>query len=477
MKVTKELNGPAEVVLNIEMDLEDEDTFINRSYRRVVGRVRIPGFRPGKAPRAIVESYLGRTALVHEALEFMIPETLDQVLKEENFQAFSEPDVELVEMEPVSFKATIPLEPVVDLGDYRSIRLELEPVEVTDAQVDDVVEQLRYESAPWEPAGRSVQFGDLLGLDVKGTIEGKQVVDDQGVDFIPQPDNPLPFPGFSAALEGLQEGSEKEFTLSVPDDYPQTAYIGKECHFWVKVISIKEKKLPEVDDEFAKGVGEGYESLEALRAHLRERLTQDVENSALRRLEEKIMERLLDTASVQASGLMYQREMDLMQKERERALHNQRLDMDSYLKIIGKTEEELQEEMRPRAEERLTRVLVLRKLAQEEGIEASPEEVQTEIETMVSNSGDSKEQMRRALATENGQDSVRASVLNRKLMQHLVEIVQRPEEEEAPSPDGATDQAATDAEESPLPEGSGTKEITDPEGTEEGAEPHAELPP
>ena len=209
MKVTRESTGPTEVTLNIEMDSEDEEPFIGRSYRRVANRVQIPGFRRGKAPRSIVEGHVGRTSLLHDAAEFMIPETLDRVLKEENLQAFIEPDIELLELEPFSFKAVVTLDPVVDLGDYRSILLEREPVEVTDAQVDEVIERLRHESAPWEPVSRPGQFGDLLSLDVKGTIDGEQIVNDQGVDFIPREDNSLPFPGFSVYLEGIAEGGRR----------------------------------------------------------------------------------------------------------------------------------------------------------------------------------------------------------------------------------------------------------------------------
>ena len=152
MNITKESESATEVTLNISLDSADEEPFIGRSYRRLVSRVQIPGFRPGKAPRSIVEQHVGRTVLVQEALEFMIPETLDQVLKDENLSAFAEPQLEILEVEPVSFKAVVPLEPVVDLGNFRETRLEKDSVEITVDQIGEVLEQLRIESAPWEPA-------------------------------------------------------------------------------------------------------------------------------------------------------------------------------------------------------------------------------------------------------------------------------------------------------------------------------------
>ena len=429
MKVTRESVTPTELTLNIVMDSEDEDPFVNRSYRRTVGRLQIPGFRKGKAPRSIVESYVGRTALVQEALEFMIPETLDKVLKEEDVQAFIEPQIEVTEIEPVSFTAVVPLEPQVDLGEFRSIRLQKEVTEIDDERVAEVLEQLRQESAPWEPADRSANFGDLLNLNVSGTIDDEQVVDDQAVDYVPQVENVLPFPGFAVYLEGMAEDEEKEFILTIPEDYPRPQHAGKECNFRVQVLSIKEKRLPDLDNEFAKGVGEGHDDLEALRKFLRQRLEENAEAEANRRLEQESIEELVKAATVRASDMLYQREVDMMQQDRERSLQNQRIPMETYLGYLGQTAEEFREQLRPTAEDRLTRYLVLRKLAEEENIEVSPEEVEEEIDSLVSSAGDSEEAMRRALSSESAKENIQSSLTDRKVIQRLVQIFQGEEGE------------------------------------------------
>lgn len=466
MIVTKESETPTDITLNVSMASEDEEPFIGRSYRRLASRVKIPGFRPGKAPRSIVESHLGRTALVQEALEFMIPETLNQVLSDEEIQAFADPQLELLEIEPVSFKAVVPLEPLVDLGDFRAIQVDRESVEVNEEQVDQVIEQLRNEAAPWDPVERPVQFGDLLNLNVDGTIDGEKAINDQGVDFIPAEDNPMPMPGFSATLEGMITGETKDFSLFVPEDHTQDEYAGKECHFHVEVLSIKEKQLPELDDEFAKGIREGYESLEALRDFVRQRITDDAEANADRQAQDASLQELLKTASIQASDLIYQRELDHMYEERERSLRSQRMDMDTYLGYIGKTGEEWREELRPRAEERLNTYLVLRKLAEEESIEVSPEDIQSEIDSIVTTAGDSEEAMRNSLSSESAQESIRSSLVNRQVMARLVEIAGAAAPESGDQPaneDNAEDsQAESDAAGSP-----------DPEEPEQGAEPNA----
>ena len=429
MKVTRESVTPTELTLNIVMDSEDEDPFVNRSYRRTVGRLQIPGFRKCKEPRSIVESYVGRTALVQEALEFMIPETLDKVLKEEDVQAFIEPQIEVTEIEPVSFTAVVPLEPQVDLGEFRSIRLQKEVTEIDDERVAEVLEQLRQESAPWEPADRSANFGDLLNLNVSGTIDDEQVVDDQAVDYVPQVENVLPFPGFAVYLEGMAEDEEKEFILTIPEDYPRPQHAGKECNFRVQVLSIKEKRLPDLDNEFAKGVGEGHDDLEALRKFLRQRLEENAEAEANRRLEQESIEELVKAATVRASDMLYQREVDMMQQDRERSLQNQRIPMETYLGYLGQTAEEFREQLRPTAEDRLTRYLVLRKLAGEENIEVSPEEVEEEIDSLVSSAGDSEEAMRRSLSSESAKENIQSSLTDRKVIQRLVQIFQGEEGE------------------------------------------------
>ena len=437
MKVTRESVTPTEVTLNIVMDSEDEDPFVNRSYRRTVGRLQIPGFRKGKAPRSIVESFVGRTALVQEALEFMIPETLDRVLKEEDVQAFIEPQIEVTEIEPVSFTAVVPLEPQVDLGEFRSIRLQKEVTEINDDRVAEVLEQLRQEAAPWEPAERPVNFGDMLNLNVSGSIDEEQVVDDQAVDYVPQVENVLPFPGFAVCLEGMAEDEEKEFTLTIPEDYPRPQYAGKACIFNVQVLSIKEKRLPDLDDEFAKGVGEGYDDLEALRQDMRQRLVEGAEAEANRQLEQESLEELVKAATVRASDMLYQREVEMMQQDRERSLQNQRIPMETYLGYLGQTAEEFREQLRPTAEDRLTRYLVMRKLAEEENIEVSLEEVEEEIDSLISSAGDSEEAMRRALSPESARENIRSSLTDRKVIQRLVQIFQGQEgESEGVSPEG-----------------------------------------
>ena len=423
MIVTREDSEARQVVLNVELEPADIDQHLQRVYRQLVNRVQIPGFRKGKAPRSVVESFLGRTAMVQEGLDSIVTASLNQALERESLEPFGEPEIDSLELEPVSFKATVPLEPEVELGDFRSIRLEPDPVEIADEQVTEVLEQLQRSNGVWEPREGQVRFGDMVNLDVDGTIEGNRVLLERGVDFVPQQDNPIPFPGFSVYLEGMSSAEEKEFNLTVPEDYRDTAIAGKECRFEVKVLEIKEFILPDLDDEFAKGVGEGYDSMDELQDDIRRRLHNDGTEAASRELQEKALQQVIDGANVVYPPLTEQRELDRMVEDRAQALRDNRLQAADYVAEAGKSDEEVRAELRPEAIERLTRFLVLRELSREEGIEVNDDDVEDEIDQMAG-TGESQEAIRNAFSTDNARSAIRSAILSRKVQERLGEIVQ-----------------------------------------------------
>ena len=472
MKVTRDNSSPIEVTLTVELATEDENPFVERSYRRVVSRLNIPGFRRGRAPRHIVESMMGRTALLQEALEFMVPETLDKVLQDEEVSAFGEPSIEVTELEPVSFTATVPLEPTVDLAGYREIRVETEPVEVTDEEVDGVLDRVRDEQAVWEPVERAAEYGDRLNLDVLGTMDEETVVEDEDVEYIPNEENVLPFPGFAPNLVGLSEDDESEFTVTVPEDYPREQYAGKDIQFRVSVLSVKEKSVPELDDEFAKSVGDGFDDLEALRTSIRESLTNQAENAARSELEQKSLDALCEVAVVNVSPLLYERELEAMQADRERMLRQQGLDLATYLRFMGKSPDEFLDEMRPNAERRLVSALVMRKLAEVEEIEISDEDVQSETDRLLGLSSGDEEQdesnldsLREFLGSESTRDNIRSTLHSRRVMERLTDIAQGKLDEDNDEGTSVTDDEPDQAGEPDTAETVATTDASDGEAT------------
>ena len=432
MKITREADLSTEVVLNIECDDRDVDPYLDWAYRRLVNRVRIPGFRKGKAPRRILEQIVGREQLLSEALERAATGLTVRAMEEENLAAYVPPNLDITSVEPLEIRATVPLEPTVNLGDYRSLRIERADVDVGDEQVDEVLERLRTETAPWEPMDEPIQFGDQLTIDVTGTVEGRAIVDEKGIEFIPSMENKLPLPGFSVMLEGSRKGDDKTFTLPVPEDFGNEEYDGKDCRFHVVISEVKRRSLPELDDEFAKGIGPGFDTLEALRESVLENLAATAEREADQELYDKAMEQVIEGATVEFADLLLERQMDLMWRERTQALQSQQMDMDAYLQQVGKTEEEIRADMKPGTREGMVRSFILRRLAEEEGIAVSVSDVDEAIDKLVEDSGGAGDpSVRQAVSTQEFRRSMESNLKTRKTLERLALIVQGKEEEES----------------------------------------------
>ncbi len=209
MKVKLEPREKRVTVLEIEVDAPEMEKGMEEAYHHVVKRVRVPGFRLGKAPRSILENYAGKSMMLQEAIEHLVPDLYEQAIKEQNIEAVAEPTIEILKTEPVVFKATVSLRPTVELGDYKQLRIPTETVEITEQQVNSTIEQLRQEQAPWEPADRPVILGDLVTMDVVGKEDGKTVADQKGVQYLVVADSQAPVPGFAAQVEGMEKGKEK----------------------------------------------------------------------------------------------------------------------------------------------------------------------------------------------------------------------------------------------------------------------------
>jgi trigger factor len=412
-----------------------------------VNKVRVPGFRQGKAPRAVLEGMVGRDHLLHEALDFMVPESVDKAVKQENIQPYVQPDIDVLKLDPIQIKATVPLEPKVDLGSYQDIRLEPEKVEVTEDKVQEVLERLRKDTAPWEPVEGAAQFEDLVTLDMEAKAELKSIANQKGVDFIPSLQNELPLPGFSVQLEGMKKGETKTFTLKAPEDFVDKNVAGKDVEFKVTVHEIKRKNLPALDDDFAKGAGQGYESLEALTNSVRDSLTRAAQREADRALYDKALGKVIEGATIEMPETIVHREVDHMIREQAQALRSRRMDMETYLQQVGKTEEDLHKELQPQAKERTVRSLVLNKIAEDFKIEVSQEEVSQEIQETISSMESRDTNLRKLMTSPTMRASVESSIRVRKALERLAEVVQ--------GKNGA--QAAEETADKPASEEGGTK--------------------
>lgn len=423
VKVTTEKLERSQMAVEVEIEPEMLEHSMERAYRRLANRTNIPGFRRGKAPRFMVERYLGKAALLEEALDLLVPEAYNKALEEQAIPAFGQPHFEILQVEPsVTFKATVALRPTVELGEYKQLSFTLDPSEVTEEQVANVLEQLRYRYAPWESTERPVQFNDMVTLDIESIVEGKPFINDTSVPYLVSAESAVPIPGFAEQLEGTGKGDTREFTLTLPDDYPQAALAGKPVTFKVSLSEIKEKNLPDLNDEFAKSVGQGYDTLEALQAKVQEDLKADAARQTQRELEDHILEAVVGLAQVEYPDTLVEHEIDhLIQNDRSLP-RDQQGRMDNYLQSIGKSPEEFREGYREEATRRVVRSLVMGKIAELEQIEVMPQEIDEEIENLVQDSGEQKEALRRLFTTAETRASLDRTLFRRKTMQRLVEL-------------------------------------------------------
>ena len=422
MKVTKEKTENSQAFLTIEMESAEVEESLAESCRHLARRANIPGFRKGKAPRAILERYLGKEGILEDALNHLLPQAYEKAIKEQKIEAIAQPHIEVTQTDPVIFKATVPLAPTIKLDDYHNIQVTPEAVETTEDDVGAVVEQLRHQHATWEPVERPVEFGDMVVLDIESHIGGEPFINQKGAQYQVLHDLPFPAPGFAEQLSGVKKGEEKEFKLQFPSDYPRSELAGKEPSFKVRVVEIKQEILPELSDDFAGQVAPEFKTLSSLRERVATNLKLRAEEKARIDFEERVIEAVVDRAQVEFPPVLVEMEIGRLLSEQSSRLQMEGKGLEEYLKSINKTEEQLREELRPLATKRVTRSLALGKVSEEEKVEVSEPEIDTEIENTLKSATKDKGKLQEFLNNPRSRDSIKQILMTRKTIQRLVEI-------------------------------------------------------
>ncbi len=423
MKVTKEKVENSQAYLTVEMEPAEVEESLKAAYQRLVKRANIPGFRKGKAPRPIVERYLGRESLLEDAINHLLPEAYEKAIKEQKLEAIAQPEIELTQTEPVIFKAVVPLTPKADLGDYRNVLVKPETVEVKEDDVKEVIEGVRHQHATWEPADRQVDFNDMVTIDVESSVEGKPFITQNGVQYQVLRDLASPVPGFAEQLPGMTKGEVKEFKLKFPQDYPREGFAGKEAAFKVKLGEIKQEKLPEVNDDLAKQVDASLETLDALRERVSTNLRLRAEQKARLDFEEHTVDAVVEAAKVEFPPVLVEMEIDRLINDQSRRLQLDARGLEEYLKGIKKTGEELRQDLRPMAQKRVTRALVLDKVAEAEKIEVADSDIDSEIKGIVDAAKEKdRETLQKYLDSPPSRESIRQLLRRRKTIERLAEM-------------------------------------------------------
>ncbi len=376
--------GPnSTVILDVEVPADRLGRSIDDAVRRLARRTRVPGFRPGKAPRPVLERHLGPGVVLDEAVEHLVEDAYREAIVESAVMPLANPDVEVVQAEegkPLVFKATVQVRPDVELGDYKHFNFAPEIDTIDDARVDQVLEELRDQNATLTAVeGRGAQDGDYAVISFVGSRDGQPFEGGTSERMPLILGQERLIPGFEANLVGLEVGGSTEFDISFPDDYPEATLAGAPVHFAVDLRELREKVLPELDADFIGTLGD-FADIDALRADIRTRL----ERSALDRARHGFADRIIDyavaNATVELPDVLVDQEVEVMHDEFRASIARQGITEEAYLKAVDKSDADLHAEFRPGAEKRVRTLLVLSKVADVEGASVPDAEVEAEVQ-------------------------------------------------------------------------------------------------
>lgn len=428
MNVAVERLPESQVLLDISTDEQEFSKALDRAYRKVVTQVRLPGFRPGKAPRRVIEQMVGREVLVEQADRDLLDPLYQQALEQEQITPVSEPAVEIYQAEPLAFKVTVQVYPTIDLGAYLDVRAEPRPVAVTDELVEETLTRLREGQSPWaEPTeARPARDGDRVTVDVTVREAGSEDPYREPLPdsvYVLGKDNL--FEELHAALVGANVGDTKaaEITFVEDNEGVEAGMRGKTMQYTLDVKKIEEQELLPLDDDFAQQVSSGrIATSDALREDVRKDLLRGERQKVRTAVGNEVVAALGDLATLELPAVMIDKQVDSDVENLRNHLgqeHNQTLE--DHLRLEGKTLEQIREEMRPEAARRLRNSLVLREIATREGVSVSPQNIDAEIDRMAGATGN-PEQMRQFYSSNYVRNLIENEVFERKLLDRVIAI-------------------------------------------------------
>jgi len=465
------------LTLTVEVDDERVQPALRAAARRISKDYRIPGFRPGKAPYEVVLRHYGETALYQAALDDISQKVYQDVLEQEKIEPIGPGEMDIVELKPMKLKFVVPLRPEVNLGDYGALHVDYAPPIVDDEALEHELEHLREHQAVLEPVERPAQMGDVVTLDAKAFMnDGENPSDfllaDQDVALVLEEKADWPMPGFAAQVIGINAGEERKFDLAFADDYVNESLRGKVAHFEVKAKEVKSRSLPEWNDELAKSLGE-FETLDALRANVREQLEDAARAGVDKDYRQKVVDQLVEQSTIKYPPTLLEAELDDYVKDFDRRLREQKLTLEDYLKIEGKTAEQFREEVKPQAEARMKRSLVIGKIVEREHITVDPSDVEERISNLSSPWGERAAEMRKLLATNESREMLELDLLTDKGIDRLAAIARGEIQAQSPAEATALANNTVQAEDAATSEGMPTPEVSEAAAGDEAAQAEA----
>lgn len=413
------------VNLEIEIDKVEVNNKLERLYNELSYKVKIPGFRQGKIPKNILNLHLGKEYFYQKLAEELIPNSYSEAIKEVNLEPITQPKINITQIEedkPLIYEAKVQLKPEVRLGNLKELEIKREDQSISENDVINDLKRLQESQAILKVVkDRKSKEGDFLVIDAEAFLEGKPIektkVEKQLIQI-----GKSPIQEFNEQLVNCSIGEEKEIKINIPPDAKDKNIAGKEIMYRIKVQEIKEKELPELNDDFAKKVG-NYKSLEELKEEIRKELIRQIERINQNNFEHTLIEKIAESSEVKVSEVLIERELDYMMKYLENDLRAQNMTLEDYYRRIKSDEAKVKQEYRIVAEKRVKEELVLDKLSKEFNIEVSEEEVKNRINTIAQEINQDPLKVEANLKKENNLESLKESIKREKTLNCLAQQV------------------------------------------------------
>jgi trigger factor len=426
LSVVTEQLPKSQVGMTIEVPAEQVDATYERVLNRLVSRAKIEGFRPGRAPRALVEARIGPAAVREEVVEAMVPDVIRQALEEKSLDPIDNPDVEVLELErgrPARLKATISVMPEVTLADVTTLHPDLHGHDVTEEMLERRLEDVRQPMAEITPVEREARLGDIAIIDVEVDVHGELIESETQKAMEAELKDGVLLPELLAVLPGTFVDETREAKVTFPDTYSDPKLAGKNATIRVTLRGVKEKILPPLDDALAKILSNGaHETVESYRESVRKELEESVRAMEKLEREQEVVRALVEASSVEVPQTLVDRELTSQLESMERSLNRQGLKLDRYLEYLGKTLDQWMAEERPDAEARLKIDLVLAEFAKRENLEPSDQDVIEYLEDQAAKDDELKGQVGELKKSPSARRYFASRLRRLRVLERLVEI-------------------------------------------------------
>lgn len=410
--------------LTIEVPAEELEKAIEGAYRKNRGRISIPGFRKGKAPRKMIEQMYGREVFYEDAANALIPDAYEKAYDECGEEIVSSPQIDVVQLEagkPFIFTAEVALKPEVTLGQYKGVKVDKADLEVTEEEVTAEIDKERDKnSRTVDVTDRAVKDGDIATIDFEGFMDGVAFEGGKGSDYPLTIGSHAFIPGFEEELIGAQIGVETEVNVTFPEDYQAEELAGKPAVFKCTVKRLQEKQLPELDEDFVGEVSEESDTVEEYREEIRKKLEKRKTDEAKAVKEDAVVDAIIADAKMDIPEAMIETQQRQMVQDYAQRMQSQGISMEQYMQFTGMTGDMLLEQVKPQVMKKIQSRLVLEAVAAAEGIQVTEEEIAEELKTMGEAYQMEPEKVEELLG-ENGREQVKGDIRVRKAADFVVE--------------------------------------------------------